>query len=130
VAGVARSVIGILFLLFGLLLLLTIIGFLVGIFFIIVGVVLLASGFSAREDAERMRQQQAQTNALLQQQMQLTAMQANRAAGAASYPPTPQYGTPAPSAPSAEKYCPSCGAGNTRVAAFCQRCGKPLPPPS
>lgn len=31
-------------------------------------------------------------------------------------------------APSAERYCPSCGAGNTRTAAYCARCGQPLPP--
>ncbi|MGI0132634.1 MAG: hypothetical protein ACREDK_06035 [Thermoplasmata archaeon] len=49
-------------------------------------------------------------------------------------PAVPAVMTPVPSAPSpagsaAERYCASCGSGNTRVSAFCQKCGKPLPPP-
>lgn len=44
----------------------------------------------------------------------------------AAYPPTP---APAPP-PAAERYCPSCGTGNSRASAFCAKCGKPLPPPS
>lgn len=35
----------------------------------------------------------------------------------------------APASPPAERYCPVCGAGNTRASAFCTKCGKPLPPP-
>jgi type II secretory pathway pseudopilin PulG len=135
-AGIVRIVLGILFLLGGLFFLVTIIGFLFGIIGIIIGIVLIASGASARGDSRRIEQQQQQTNLLLQQQMQLSAMQGNRPA----YPPQPQYGTPPPpqyplSTPPTpttipgERYCPSCGSGNARVAAFCQKCGKPLPPP-
>jgi len=37
---------------------------------------------------------------------------------------------PQPPAPQGtERYCPSCGAGNAKVAGFCTRCGRPLPPP-
>lgn len=45
-------------------------------------------------------------------------------------PPSVPYPAPAITAvPAAERYCPSCGAGNLRVSAFCHKCGKPLPPP-
>jgi hypothetical protein len=51
-----------------------------------------------------------------------------------SPPPPPLSQPSAPNtqsvpAPAAERYCPSCGSGNARVAAFCQRCGRPLPAP-
>ena len=33
----------------------------------------------------------------------------------------------APSPPiSADRFCPACGAGNSRISAFCERCGRPL----
>jgi hypothetical protein len=120
VAGVARIVIGVVFVIIGIPFLLI----LIGIIPLIIGIVLIASGVSARGDAERMRQQQAQTNALLQQQMQM-----NRPSVAVQYPLNPQYPPPPPPAPPAERYCQYCGMGNARVAAFCQKCGKPLPPP-
>lgn len=34
-----------------------------------------------------------------------------------------------PTAPRAERYCPSCGYGNPRAFAFCAKCGNRLPPP-
>lgn len=40
-------------------------------------------------------------------------------------PPPPAQAVPAQVA---ERYCPSCGAGNARASAFCESCGKPLPP--
>ncbi len=40
--------------------------------------------------------------------------------------PSPSAGSQAP--PSAERYCPYCGTGNTWAASYCQKCGKPLPP--
>lgn len=140
-AGVARIVIGVLLLIFGILLFFTILGIILGLILIIIGIVLIASGASARGDAERMERQQQQTNLLLQQQMQMNAMQMNRQAVPNQYPGGPPYATaptpysaPAPgSAPVStipiERYCPSCGAGNARASAFCQKCGKPLPPP-
>jgi hypothetical protein len=139
-AGIIRIVLGALFLLAGLLFLLTIIGFLIGALGIIIGIVLLASGISARGDAERMERQQRQTNLLLQQQLQVSAMQANRPGSPPQYPspaqypnaPPPQYVTstpPNPNAVPAERYCSSCGGANARAAAFCQKCGSPLPPP-
>jgi type II secretory pathway pseudopilin PulG len=139
VAGVVRIVLGVLFLLGGLFFLLTILGFLFGIVGIVIGIVLIASGASARGDTRRIELQQQQTNLLLQHQMQLSAIHANRMPYPPSYPPPPTYGPP-PSAPppqptsspptaTAERYCPACGMGNTRVAGFCQKCGKPLPPP-
>ncbi len=108
---------GVLFLLGGIVFLLTIIGFLFGVLLLIVGIVLIASGLSAREDTARIEQQQRQTNYLLQQQIAMNAAH-----------PT-AYAPAAPIPTSAERYCPSCGQGNSRSAAFCQRCGKPLPPP-
>lgn len=113
-AGILRMIFGLLFLLAGLFFILTIFGFLFGLVLLLIGVALLVSGVSARSDAERLQQQQQQTNFLLQQQLQLNAALAAR-------------GAPAPG--SAERYCPYCGQGNLRAATFCQRCGKPLPPP-
>jgi hypothetical protein len=46
-----------------------------------------------------------------------------------TYPPGRENVPPPPPPPLAERYCPSCGMGNARVAAFCGKCGKPLPPP-
>jgi hypothetical protein len=125
VAGIARIVIGVVFVLIAI----PFLFILIGIIPLIIGIVLIASGASARGDAERMRQQQAQTNVLLQQQMQMTAVQSNRQATPAQYSPGPQYAPPASATPQAERYCPVCGMGNPRAAAFCQKCGKPLPPP-
>jgi hypothetical protein len=53
---------------------------------------------------------------------------------AAQYPPPPTSSVPAyprypASTPVAERYCPTCGTGSARVYAFCQKCGRPLPPP-
>jgi ABC-type bacteriocin/lantibiotic exporter with double-glycine peptidase domain len=125
VAGIARIVIGIVLVIIGIPFLLII----VGIIPLIIGIVLIASGVSARGDAERLQQQQAQTNMLLQQQLQMNAMQASRQAAPAQYPPAQQYAPAAPSGVQADRYCPACGTGNARAAAFCQKCGKPLPPP-
>lgn len=36
---------------------------------------------------------------------------------------------PPPPPPLGGRYCPSCGAANVPAARFCQRCGRPLPPP-
>jgi uncharacterized membrane protein YfcA len=36
--------------------------------------------------------------------------------------------SPYQSRPHADRYCPSCGAGNANANAFCQQCGKSLPP--
>jgi hypothetical protein len=123
VAGVARIVIGIFFLLVGILLFFTPFGLLFGIFSLIIGIILIASGASARGDTARMQRQQEQTNLLLQQQLQMTAMQVNRQAAV-----QPQDPRPEPPAATADQYCPSCGMGNARAAAFCQKCGRPLGP--
>ena len=131
-AGVIRIVFGVILLLLGLVFLVTIIGFIVGLFFIIIGIVLIASGASARGDSERMQRQQEQTNLLLQQQMQLTAMQVNRAPSQPPYTPSPSHNLShrlRHRASQADRYCPSCGQGNARASAFCAKCGKPLPPP-
>lgn len=47
-------------------------------------------------------------------------------------PPAPQAPAPSPSpaATPSERFCPSCGAGNLKASAFCEACGKPLPPRS
>lgn len=50
------------------------------------------------------------------------------------WPPPPTSVPPASippqsSSPAADRYCPSCGGGNARASAFCESCGKPLPPP-
>jgi len=42
-------------------------------------------------------------------------------------PPASVVETP-PAAPVSERYCPACGARNLRASAFCESCGKPLPP--
>ena len=127
-AGVARTVIGVLLLVIGLLFVLTIFGLLLGIVLVILGIILVVSGSSARRDTERMESQQQQTNLLLQQQLQLTAMQSNQ--GVAAPPSYAATGTTQSTiAPGAEKFCPFCGQSNQRGAGFCLRCGKPLPPP-
>jgi uncharacterized membrane protein HdeD (DUF308 family) len=74
-AGVARIVIGVILVVIGIPVLFLLF---VGLIPIIIGVILIASGASARGDEQRMIAQQNQTNFLLQPQMQLTAMQANR----------------------------------------------------
>jgi hypothetical protein len=58
----------------------------------------------------------------------------NSPTGPIYFPPVvyTQPPLPAPSAPPpaiAERYCPRCGGGNAKADAFCQKCGKPLPPP-
>jgi hypothetical protein len=45
------------------------------------------------------------------------------------YVTSPPQPIPPPPTPAAERYCQSCGMGNARAAAFCQKCGKPLPTP-
>ncbi len=70
------------------------------------GIVLVVGGYSADEAAKR----------------------AHRSVPG-NYPPTPQYNPLPPLGPPADRYCPSCGTGNTRAAAYCQKCGKQLPPP-
>ncbi len=125
-AGIIRIVFGVLFLLAGIFFLLTIFGFLLGLILLILGIILVASGASARGDNERITRQQEQTNLLLQQQIALSAAQANRAAYPPQYAPIPAP-PPAPSA--GERFCPVCGQGNLRASAFCAKCGKPLPPP-
>ena len=48
----------------------------------------------------------------------------------AASPPT-ESSPPSTSEPASPgKFCPACGEQNTRSAAFCKKCGKPLPPPS
>ena len=42
-------------------------------------------------------------------------------------PPTQAAPTQAAPAQAVERYCPSCGGGNSRASAFCESCGKPLP---
>lgn len=123
-AGVVRIAFGVLFLIAGVFFLLSIFGFILGLVLLLIGIVLLASGMSASNDAERMRAQQEQTNRLLAQQLQMSAAIAARPA------PAPYAPTAPPSAPMfADRYCPACGQGNARSAGFCQRCGRPLPPP-
>ncbi len=47
--------------------------------------------------------------------------------------PQPVYYVPIPPPPPppapADRFCESCGARNARTSAFCDSCGKPLPPP-
>jgi hypothetical protein len=115
VAGVARIVIGVILVLLGFPFLLL---FFSGIILIIIGIILIASGVSARGDEQRMVAQQNQTNALLQQQMQLNAMQMSRQQSAPAPPPSL-------SGPS--RYCPYCGAPVAQGYSFCKSCGKAVP---
>jgi hypothetical protein len=125
VAGVVRIVFGVLFLLAGIFFFLTLIGIFLGILFVIIGFVLLASGVSARGDADRISQQQAQTNMLLQQQIAMNAAQTNRPI---YVQPPQQYAPAPPPAPGAsQRFCPSCGAGGQMAGGFCSYCGKPVP---
>lgn len=45
--------------------------------------------------------------------------------------PQPSYAPPPPPPPptAPDRFCESCGGRNARDSAFCDRCGKPLPPP-
>lgn len=48
-----------------------------------------------------------------------------------TYATAPQSPAPMASAagqPLAERFCPACGASNSKQAAFCRSCGKSLPP--
>jgi hypothetical protein len=127
-AGIARIVIGVVLVVIGIPFLLL---FFLGLIFIILGIVLIASGASARGDEQRLLASQQQTNMLLQQQLQMTAMQANRQQvipPEATYSAQPQ-GTPQPAAPSpgAGGFCPYCGAVVAQGYAFCKSCGKAIP---
>jgi len=42
----------------------------------------------------------------------------------------PGPASPGPSSTTPVRYCPACGQSNVAVAAFCHRCGKPMPPPT
>lgn len=48
-----------------------------------------------------------------------------------SAPPPPPSSPPPPPQPAApdERYCPACGTGNLRSSLYCEKCGRPLPPP-
>jgi len=146
-AGTVRVVLGVLFIIFGIFGLLL---FFIGIIGIIIGAILIWSG--------RQAQQQERTNQMLQQQQAQLAYVAGAQAGRPPYPaygygqppapaagyypppppPQPAYLPPAaqplqmgtPSGLVSERFCPTCGRGNARTSAFCQGCGKPLPPPS
>jgi hypothetical protein len=68
----------------------------------------------------------------------MAAMMAARTGGFAppgSVPPTPTSTSTAPTPATAVsatpiRYCPSCGQRNELEAAFCQKCGRPMPPPT
>jgi hypothetical protein len=127
VAGIARIVIGIILVLIGIPFLLL---FFVGLIFIIIGIVLIASGASARGDEQRLLAQQQQTNMLLQQQLQMTAMQANRPQvilPGAVYPAQPQVASQPTASPGAGSFCPYCGSVVAPGYAFCKSCGKAIP---
>lgn len=47
----------------------------------------------------------------------------------AAYPPGAPQPPPLPPPPAAGRYCSFCGQECDRTAAFCQICGRPLPPP-
>lgn len=51
-----------------------------------------------------------------------------RSGGAAAVAAPVGVPPPAPAPGVAERFCPSCGAGNARTAGFCAKCGKALPP--
>jgi uncharacterized membrane protein len=121
-AGIARIVIGILLILIGLPFLLL---FFVGLIPIILGIILVASGASARGDEQRMIAQQKQTNLLLQQQLQMNAMQANRAPVARYQVEAPGPATGA-SPVAGSGFCPYCGFPVAAGTTFCAKCGKPL----
>ena len=122
-AGEGRLVVGFILLIIGALSLISPF-FFVALLFLILGIVLIIWGFQARENAERIRQAQARPGYLYPGQPIATP--------GLAYPPTaPLAPPPYPNAPGvpAERFCPSCGGANARAAAFCQRCGRALPPP-
>ena len=57
-------------------------------------------------------------------------MMAAMMAATRNLPPASAGGTPTPGAPGPQRYCPACGQPNAASAAFCNRCGKPMPPPT
>jgi hypothetical protein len=119
-----------------------------GVILVVVGLVIASRRAQAMQRGRRLLPLQAQPNA---PQLQPTPM--SPPPGRASYPPgvegfpqpplspasqvgsppppvyAPSAPQPPPSPPPAWRYCPSCGRGSDRIAAFCQNCGKPLPPP-
>lgn len=135
-AGTVRIVLGTLFVLGGLLLILTIIALFLGVFTLVIGVVLIASGSSARREMERMATMMPAPSYPLQPP---TYPPGSAPPLSGAYPTPPGYPGSPPSSYSprtgtgsglpAERFCPVCGAGNTRAAGFCQGCGRPLPPP-
>jgi len=109
----------------------------VGVVLVVLGLMLVSrSGLAMRRGSPRPAQQ-TQPLAPPQQPSPM-----NAPAAPASYPPgvafeaPPHSQSPAgpsyvpPPAPGAERFCPSCGSGNTRAAGFCRSCGNPLPPPA
>ncbi len=114
-AGTIRIVLGVLLILIGIFGLLF---FFLGIIAIVLGAVLIWSGRDASMQATRNWQLQQQQQ---QQQAQIAYLQGLQAG---QRPPTPAA---APSV-AGERYCPACGAGNSRASSFCVRCGGPLPP--
>jgi hypothetical protein len=102
---------------------------LIGFVLFIVGIALLVFGYDARKAAERPHPQQTQANILEQQRLQLMAPEASGRQVPSQYSATGPYAPSQPLAIPIDRYCPSCGMGNARAAFYCQRCGKPLPPP-
>jgi hypothetical protein len=148
--GEARIIFGVILIIVGLPFLLV---FLIGLPVIAAGVILLVWGVSAREEEQRMRNQQLHAHLLLQQQMQLAAIHHNPVQYSYGASP-PTYGAPAPLYPPpppapgllpppsppvhsgytqppdpgrAGGFCPFCGSAVAVSHAYCQKCGRPIP---
>ncbi len=113
-AGTVRIMMGMFFVLIGLFSLI----FIVGIFPLLIGFALIAWGM----DAKRREAAYAIHNQMMVQQTQM--LQQMAMSQFAQSTQSPYLSEPA------ERYCQICGAGNTWASSYCQKCGKPLPPPN
>jgi len=109
----------------------------VGVVLVVLGIVLAARGGVNMQRQPRAPQPQTQPYPPAPQAQPVSAPPSP-----SPYPPGVEFGAPPappapatsppvvpPPLPSAERFCPSCGSGSARAAAFCRSCGTPLPPP-
>jgi ribosomal protein L40E len=121
--GEKRVIFGLLFVVVGPFLMLTSDGLILGILLILGGLYLLITGFAASRVLRTVHNLRDLLSLIVPPNPQTVVVSSSPPSV-----PTESVAMTPDTAPSV-KYCPDCGAENTRTAAFCKKCGKPLPPP-